>query len=103
MATITRDLAVVRATADRVGLSRPADFSGGVAGEGPWWALIRDPFRQYLAARRIVDHAPTAGDVVTRVKRAVFDSGFVEGPVYVAELVDELEVSLQRELDEQSD
>ncbi|MDC2961314.1 NB-ARC domain-containing protein [Streptomyces gilvifuscus] len=86
-------------------------ISGGFAGEGPWWALVRDPFGQYLAARCIVDRASAAGDVVTRVKRAVSASGFVEGAVYVAELLDEFEpnssaklkVSLQRELDEQSD
>ncbi|MFE4631245.1 NACHT domain-containing protein [Streptomyces mirabilis] len=86
-------------------------ISGGLAGEGPQWALVRDPFGQYLAARYIVDHAPTAGDVAESVKRAVHASGFVEGAVFVTELFDELQpggsaeldVSLRRELDEQTD
>jgi hypothetical protein len=91
--------------------------SGGLAGEEPHWALVRDPFGQYLAARFIAARARSDGEVVESVKRAVHASGFVEGAVFVTELLGEdtlsdrvgpsssveLLRSLRRELDKQTD
>ncbi|MFJ8157919.1 NACHT domain-containing protein [Streptomyces sp. NPDC094468] len=76
--------------------------SAGPDGEGPRWALVRDPFGQYLAAYGIANRL-VADDVVDGVKKAVRASGFVEGAIFVAELLDERGVTelvdfLQREL-----
>ncbi|MGW1781902.1 NACHT domain-containing protein [Streptomyces sp. NPDC002143] len=55
----------------------------------PRWTLVRDPFGQYLAARAIAFGDGADHDFAARVVAAVRATGFVEGAVYVAALLED--------------
>lgn len=58
----------------------------------PRWTLVRDPFGQYLAARYIARYSrecEVVDAVLRRIMKAVRATGFVEGAIHTAHLLDE--------------